>query len=584
MRRKPLRHIAVRLMTYVGIIVPRAGVLLVGLSLLLAPCSTSWALNEPTPAAETELQVPAGQAEAQIGSASSAADLPAVSANAVAPEGNTPSLEPRHASQADTALPAQGLTPATEIPTSAAPVVAETAPDHLPAPEVPPAAPTLTAAELLSGALEARLRDTKAAPLPPRLIRREREAVAAYYASAHFQPAWIADGAWTSRAKDLIERLKHADEDGLDPADYPVPLIGTGPDGRAETPADLAEAEVKLSAAAALYARDARGGRIDPARISGLITPKLDLPAADAVLARLAAASEPGVALQSYNPAYPGYRALKAKLAELRANRPAQPMVSAPKGPAYSSRLIASLEGIVPPPRLEGDILANMERWRWLPSEVSRRYIFVNIPEFRLELIEDGKVVHQARVITGKPGSPTPVFSGVMDHAIVNPSWYIPPSIMKNEILPGLAADPTYAEQRGYEVVRRGNQITVRQPPGERNALGFIKFMFPNQHAVYLHDTPNRKLFAAANRAFSHGCVRVDQPFRLAEFLLGKEWSEPRLRKLIGGGERTIRLSEKLPVHLAYMTMTVDAAGQIRILDDLYGYNRRVRAALGLGA
>jgi murein L,D-transpeptidase YcbB/YkuD len=108
--------------------------------------------------------------------------------------------------------------------------------------------------------------------------------------------------------------------------------------------------------------------------------------------------------------------------------------------------------------------------------------------------------------------------------------------------------------------------------------------MFPNQHAVYLHDTPNRKLFAAAQRAFSHGCVRVDQPFRLADFVLGKEWSEPRLRKLVGHGERTIRLPEKLPVHLAYLTMTVDAAGQIRILDDLYGYNRRVRAALGLGA
>jgi murein L,D-transpeptidase YcbB/YkuD len=432
--------------------------------------------------------------------------------------------------------------------------------------------------------LEARLRDTKAAPLPPRLGKREREATAAYYASARFQAAWIADGAWTPRAKDLIERLKHADEDGLDPADYPVPLIGAGPDGRTETSSELAEAEVKLSAAAALYARDARGGRIDPARISGLITPKLDLPAADAVLARLAAAPDPGAALQSYNPTYPGYHALKAKLAELRANRPAQPMVRAPKGPAYSSRLIASLEGIVPPPRLEGDILANMERWRWLPSQVGHRYIFVNIPEFRLQLIEDGKVVHEARVITGKPGSPTPVFSGEMEFAVVNPSWYIPPSIMKNEILPGLAADPTYAEQRGYEVVRRGNQITVRQPPGERNALGFIKFMFPNQHAVYLHDTPNRKLFAAAQRAFSHGCVRVDQPFRLADFVLGKEWSEPRLRKLVGHGERTIRLPEKLPVHLAYLTMTVDAAGQIRILDDLYGYNRRVRAALGLGA
>jgi murein L,D-transpeptidase YcbB/YkuD len=455
--------------------------------------------------------------------------------------------------------------------------------DDLRAPELPSAPVTIKSADLISGALEARLAEAKLA-MPPRLLRRDRDALSIYYASARFQAAWIAEGTWSTRAKEVIDRLKRADEDGLDPADYPVPILGTGPDARAETPADLAEAELKLSAAASLYARDARGGRIEPSRISGLITPKLELPAADSVLARLAAAPDPGAALESYNPAYPGYRALKAKLAELRANRPAQPMVASPKGPAYSSRRIASLEGIVPPPRLEGDLVANMERWRWLPAEVSRRYIFVNIPEFRLELIEDGRAVHETRVITGKPVSPTPVFSGEMEFAVVNPSWYIPPSIMKNEILPGLAADPTYAEQRGYEVIRRGNQVTVRQPPGERNALGFIKFMFPNQHAVYLHDTPNRNLFSAAQRAFSHGCVRVEQPFRLADFVLGHEWTEPRLRKLIGRGERTIRLPAKLPVHLAYFTMRVDAAGEIRIFDDLYGHNRRVRAALGLGA
>jgi len=108
-----------------------------------------------------------------------------------------------------------------------------------------------------------------------------------------------------------------------------------------------------------------------------------------------------------------------------------------------------------------------------------------------------------------------------MEYAIVNPSWNVPPSILKNEFLPRLAADPLYAARRGYEVIRRNGQIAIRQPPGERNALGFIKFMFPNQHAVYLHDTPNRSLFSAERRAFSHGCVRVDQPFRLADVVLG---------------------------------------------------------------
>jgi murein L,D-transpeptidase YcbB/YkuD len=170
-----------------------------------------------------------------------------------------------------------------------------------------------------------------------------------------------------------------------------------------------------------------------------------------------------------------------------------------------------------------------------------------------------------------------------MQYVIVNPSWNIPPSILKKEILPGLAADPLYAAKRGYEVIRRGDQIIVRQPPGERNALGFIKLMFPNRHAVYLHDTPNRSLFRAERRAFSHGCVRVEQPFQLAEEVLGRSWTETRLKGLIGRGERTINLPEPLPVHLTYFTTFVDEHGELRSAADLYGHNQKVRVALGLG-
>ncbi|MBV9075973.1 MAG: L,D-transpeptidase family protein, partial [Methylobacteriaceae bacterium] len=349
--------------------------------------------------------------------------------------------------------------------------------------------------------------------------------------------------------------------------------------------------------------RDARGGRIDPVRLSPLVTPKLDLPAAGEVLALTAAAADPGDALLAYQPAYPAYRALRAKLAELRAHRPGSPdpAVSRPRERPEAGARMASVSRIAiiddvpsfdvaPPastslssPRLEGDLIANMERWRWLPAAVAPRYLIVNIPEFRLRIVENGQVTHEARVITGKPETPTPILSSVMDHAIVNPSWYIPPSILKKEILPGLAADPGYAARRGYEVIRRGNQISVRQPPGERNALGFIKFMFPNQHAVYLHDTPTRNLFGSGRRAFSHGCVRVDQPFALADAVLGAEWSETRLKKLIGRGERTIRLERPVPVHIAGVTLEADIAGGLRSFEDIYGYNRRVRQALGLG-
>src|ERR671920_555361 len=162
---------------------------------------------------------------------------------------------------------------------------------------------------------------------------------------------------------------------------------------------------------------------------------------------------------------------------------------------------------------------------------------------------------------------------------IVNPSWHVPPSILKKEFLPMMEQDPLYAEKKGYEVVRRGNQISIRQPPGERNALGFIKFMFPNQHAVYLHDTPNRSLFGSERRAMSHGCVRLDQPFKFAEFVLGSDWTEPRLRSLIGRGERIIRLPTKVRVHLAYFTVFVDESGDLRQVKDLYAVNNKVRVA-----
>jgi L,D-transpeptidase YcbB len=416
----------------------------------------------------------------------------------------------------------------------------------------PPDAPvTITASDVLGPALMARLGDPQA-QLHPRLARAEREALTAFYALGGFQPLWIKGGAWTPAARTVIARLGAAAEDGLEAADYPVPAISVPAQG--DAPAGLAEAELKLSAVAVLYARDARGARIDPSRLSRLITPKLDLPDADAILTRLAAAPDAGEALAAYNPPHEGYRALKAKLAEIGANRPTQS-------------------------RLEGDILANMERWRWLPADMGTRHVWVNVPEFKLRLVQDGRPIHEARVIVGKPETPTPVFSDEMDHAVVNPSWYVPPSIFKNEF----HSDPAYAAARGYDVVYGKNgAVSIRQPPGERNALGFVKFMFPNQHAVYLHDTPNRRLFGAEKRAFSHGCVRLDQPFRFGEFVLGSEWTEARLKSLIGRGERTIRLAEKIPVHLTYFTVFVDDKGELRQTADLYAFNNKVRVALKL--
>lgn len=565
-----------------------------------------------------------------------AADLSALDA---APGDVSAISEPQRAvenqgtrSDEPTVLSTRGPSDPGSQPVPASPELPEQAgaiPSDLTIPDMPASPVVMTEADLFRNAVAARATDLDR--LLPKRPRKEREALAAYYAERGGQALWTDPGGWTPAAKTLIGRLNAADEDGLDPSDYPVPdATATG----TATPDDWAEAELKLSAAAIAYARDARGARIDLPRLSNLITPKLQLPDARDVLAALAAANDVGAALAAYNPQHPGYKALKARLADIRETRPGPPMARVPQGPAlrvgmrdprvplirarfgvgpagadqtaYDERVASAVaafqkqKGLPPsgvltaatvaalggpsPARLEGDIVANMERWRWLPRDLGSRHIDVNIPEYRLRLVDHGDVVHQTRVIVGKPESQTPIFSDEMEHVIVNPSWTVPPSILKNEFLPALARDPFYADRKGFKVVRRGDSISIQQPPGERNALGFIKFIFPNEHSVYLHDTPNRALFGAERRAFSHGCVRVDQPFRLAEVLLGPagSWNESKLRGLVGHGERHIRLGRPLPVHLTYFTLTVDDHGDLRSFEDLYGVHRKVRTALGL--
>lgn len=457
----------------------------------------------------------------------------------------------------------------------------------------------------------------------PRLAERERAEILAAYQANENRPLWIDGKGWSEAGLRLTARLGRAGEDGLRPTDYPLPAFEASDKG------SLAEADVRLSALAVLYARDARGARVDPRRLSKLLTPTLYLPSATEVLSELTGAVDAGAVLAAYNPPHEGYRRLKAKLAELREHLDDTPLVRIPAGPALklgmrdervplvrarlglgpteepvfdrsTSLALATFQkqaglpanGILSPQTLaalgtpatargEQDIVAQMERWRWLPADLGQSHIMVNVPEFRVRVVRDGHVVHETRAIVGKPESATPIFSHKMDHVIVNPSWYVPPSIMKKEFLPGLAADPNYAAKRGYVVTRtKGGAVSVRQPPGERNALGWIKFMFPNEHAVYLHDTPNRRLFANERRAFSHGCVRVDNPFLLADQVLGPEWTQERLKRLIGSGERRINLPQALPIHLVYNTHVVGADGHLTTFEDLYGFHRLVRQAL----
>ncbi|KRE14722.1 hypothetical protein ASE66_15365 [Bosea sp. Root483D1] len=493
-------------------------------------------------------------------------------------------------------------------------------PSQIDLPPLPEVAVTMPAGLELSGRIAAQ---AEIASALPRLAARERADIVAAYAANENRPFWIDGKDLSAAGKQIVARLGRAGDDGLRAGDYLLPVFESADKD------SLAAADIRLSALAVLYARDARGGRIDPRRLSKLITPKLELPSATEVLSELAGATDPGAVLAAYNPQHGGYQRLKAKLAELRAHKSETPVARIPAGPSLkvgmrdarvplvrarlglgsseepvfdrstalaladfqkqaglradgvlSDQTVAAL-AMPPSTRLESDIVAQMERWRWLPSDLGENRVIVNIPEYRMRVMHGDKLAYESRVIVGKPESATPVFSHRMDHVVVNPSWYIPPSIMRKEILPGLANDPNYAARRGYVVTRGKNgSISVRQPPGERNALGWIKFMFPNDHAVYLHDTPNRSLFGAGKRAFSHGCVRVENPFALADQVLGPEWTAERLKRLIGSGERTIKLPQPLQIHLVYETIVVNEAGAVTTFDDIYGFHRLVRNAL----
>jgi len=226
----------------------------------------------------------------------------------------------------------------------------------------------------------------------------------------------------------------------------------------------------------------------------------------------------------------------------------------------------------------------NMERLRWLPRSLGTRYVFVNQPAYKMQIINKGETEWSTRVIVGKPSNQTYFFSDQMERVEFNPYWGIPQSIIKGEYLRRVQDNPSYFEQNGYEVLNnRGQRISsrnvdwwnyrggigVRQKPGPNNALGQVKFMFPNKHAIYLHDTPKRSLFDSNKRAFSHGCVRVQNPRDFATKVLG--WSQSKIASTIATRKNTpVQLSKKLPVHLTYFTAWTDESGDLAYYTDVY--------------
>lgn len=225
-------------------------------------------------------------------------------------------------------------------------------------------------------------------------------------------------------------------------------------------------------------------------------------------------------------------------------------------------------------------LLVNMERLRWVPEQNAPDLLLVNIPEFRLHVHEADTVAWSMVVVVGATATRTVIFSDSLSTIVFSPTWTPPPSIVHGEILPALAKDPNYLKKKGMEVIGGTEKNPViRQNPGAGNALGRVKFLFPNSYSIYFHDTPSKSFFARESRAFSHGCIRLAEPQRFAEYLLRSDttWTTTKVKEAMQSGkEQYVRLKKKRAVSIGYFTAWVDRQGRLHFRDDVYGHDARL--------
>ena len=505
-------------------------------------------------------------------------------------------------------------------------------------------AATTTAAATADSAVSDKLRDIIGGKQLDRIVARkaDRDGVEQYYKSHDFKPLWVMNGAAGDRAKAAAAYLAQVDTVGLDPNDYPVPDFKS-----TATPDALAEAELKFTNVVLTYARQAQIGRIHFTRVGADIEFNLFAPDPDKVLAKLADASDVGAALDGYNPPQPEFKALKDKLAELRKGPPPtaeedkpKPIVHVGEGKtlhvgqkdarvaqvrkrldiagdkdstvyddavrdavkAFQTSVDLDADGNLGPNTVKAmngekatkkvaanpidTIIVNMERWRWFPRDLGNPHVIVNVPDYSLTLYNDGKVFWHTKIVAGQPAKATPMVSAEMKFITVNPTWNVPPSIIENEYLPALQQDPQALDRIGLKLTQDPDgTIHISQPPGAGNALGRIRFNFPNKFLVYQHDTPDKYLFAREKRAYSHGCMRVQDPFTYGEKLLSLvdpdgHYTEAKLQKMLGESEININFPKNIWVHLTYQTAFVDQDGKLQLRDDVYGRDARMIAIL----
>lgn len=502
------------------------------------------------------------------------------------------------------------------------------------------------------------------------------EALAAFYRERGFAPVWTgAQGRTSAAAEALIAAIATAPQHGLPAGRYEADALAQIAAGLSAdaAPADRAEFERTMTEALALWTGDMRAGLLVPSKIDAQIQRTPERPETAALLAGIAAATDPAAWLADQEPGDPRYAALKEGLHEkaavvaaggwgapvpkgrtlaqgdrgprvaalrerLRAMGDLTGRVAASDGEviaeagtatdvpqpetlgdpkvfdaalagavrAFQARHGLNTDGVVGPATLAalnvsaeerlGAIAVNLERMRWMNRDLGDRHVMVNIAGFTMALIDGGETVFESRVVVGKPRHQTPEFSDEMEHLVINPSWNVPRSIATKEILPKLRRDPGYLSRNNMQLIGaepwfiNWHTVTpstfpgrIKQLPGKGNALGRVKFMFPNGNAIYLHDTPAKALFRRDGRAYSHGCVRVEKPFEFAYHLLAPQLGDPEgqfQRWLRSGRERWVNLDEHIPVHIGYRTAWRDADGQWQFRSDIYGRDGRVLAAL----
>ncbi|MEX3315412.1 murein L,D-transpeptidase [Sulfitobacter sp. PS-8MA] len=477
------------------------------------------------------------------------------------------------------------------------------------------------------------------------------EDIASFYRENDYTALWTgAEETHRQRRAELLRAISTAEAHGL-------PLSRYDPDSvlemlrNVQTPRERGLAEVELSKVFLKYARDIQTGMLIPKRVISQIVREIPYRDRKTYLEDLPKSS-PAAFFRALPPRSLEYNALlKEKIAmeELLAQGGWGPTVPAGKlAPgdrgndviALRNRLIAmgylersnaveydptlteavrqfqeahglNTDGVAGPATMKQinigvekrlqSVMVAMERERWFNTDRGKRHILVNIPDFSAKIIDDGKVTFQTRSVVGaaREDRPTPEFSDVMEHMVVNPSWYVPRSIATKEYLPQLKRNP-YAvnhieitDSRGRKVNRgavnfnrysaRSFPFSMREPPSKSNALGLVKFMFPNKYNIYLHDTPAKSLFDRDVRAFSHGCVRLAEPFEFAYALLAPQSDDPEAEfqaVLRTGRETRVVLEEPVPVHLIYRTAVTNARGHTEYRDDVYGRDARIWSAL----